>query len=137
MSRTWHESMDRVDTGPAGRSRRARVGQRLAWVLATAGLLLPTACGTGVDGLFSGLGLVPDASSISLDVRDACDGVMTEQEMIGSILAARVDRANGITKSEEQVNAIQGCAADALTSGVDYDACMTCKEAILDQVFGG
>ncbi len=93
-------------------------------------------CGTGLDELLSGVRILPDPDIISLDVRESCDGVMTEDEILTSILAARVDQANGITKAEEESTALQNCALDALFGGADITDCNNCKLAILDQVFG-
>ena len=102
---------------------------RLTLVLAGAALTCLYGCGADLTGL------LPD-TTVSASVLEACEGIKTEEQMITSIVSARIDRANGVTKNEEHLSAIQQCAADALTTGVDYDACLTCKDAVLDQVFG-
>lgn len=95
-----------------------------------------TSCGTELTDALSGLSLFPDASSISAEVLAACEGVMTEQEILTHIVAARIDRANGVTKAEERLTASRNCSVDALLGSTDVDACTTCKYAILNQVFG-
>ncbi|MCB9867807.1 MAG: hypothetical protein H6816_14365 [Phycisphaerales bacterium] len=111
----------------------ARAGWAVAALLC-AGLV--AGCGTGVGDTLGGLGLFPDASSLTQEVKVACDGVLTEQEMVTDLLAARIDRANGYTKSEELLNVSTNCALDAAFSGVSAGDCTACKTAILDQVYG-
>jgi hypothetical protein len=93
-------------------------------------------CGSELEGVLSGINLLPDASTISLDVREACEGMMSEQEMLTSILAAQIDQANGYTKSEQLLNVTTNCALDAAFTGVSADDCAACKTAILDQIYG-
>ncbi len=98
--------------------------------------LVACGCGTPLDELLSGVRLLPDPAIISLDVHDQCDALMTEDEILSSILAARIDQSNGVTKAEEESTALQNCAIDALLGGTPLDECNNCKLAILDQVFG-
>jgi len=107
---------------------------RVVVVLLAAAAL--SGCGADLTEVLSEVDFLPNASSISAEVRTACAGVMTEQEILSSMLAARIDRMNGITKSSEQATALQNCAIDALLGEVTLDACTACKDAILDQVFG-
>ncbi len=93
-------------------------------------------CGTGLDELLSGVRVLPDADTISSDVRESCDGVMTEDEILSSIVAARIDQSNGFTKAEEESTALQNCAIDALFGLANITECNNCKLAILDQVYG-
>jgi hypothetical protein len=108
------------------------------WFMALAPLmgLVASGCGTPLDELLSGVRLLPDPAIISLDVHDNCDAVMTEDEILTSILAARIDQSNGVTKAEEESTAFQSCAIEALFGGTDITECNNCKLAILDQVFG-
>lgn len=108
---------------------------RVAAVAAFAAALV-SGCGTALEDALGGFGQLPDASTLSQEVKTACDGVMTEQEMISGVLAARIDRANGYTRQEELLNISTNCALDAVFSGVSADACTACKSAILDQVYG-
>lgn len=94
------------------------------------------ACGTSLEDALSGIRILPDPESISADVRANCEGVLTEDEILSSIVAARIDQSNGITKQEELATGLQNCAIDALLGGPDISACNACKRAILDQVFG-
>jgi hypothetical protein len=108
----------------------------LRWAASFGLACFASGCGTELESVLSNISLLPDADSISAEVRDACADVMTETEILTSIVAARVDRANGVTKNEEQFTAATNCALDALFGDVDVDACTNCKNAILDQVFG-
>ena len=98
--------------------------------------LLITGCGKPLDELLSGVRLLPDPEIISLDVHEQCDAVMTEDEILSSILAARIDQSNGVTKTEEETTALQNCAIDALLGRTTLTECNACKLAILVQVFG-
>lgn len=114
---------------------RLRRVMGVAAAIAFAAALI-SGCGTALEDALGGFGLLPDASTLTQEVKTACDGVMTEQEMVSSVLAARIDRANGYSKQEELLNASTNCALDAVFSGVSAEACTACKSAILDQVYG-
>lgn len=117
---------------PEHPAARLKIGLPLLCVL---GALL-NGCGTELDGYLSDIALFPDADSISLDVREACAGVLAEQQMLTSLIAARIDQANGYTKEEELASAAVNCALDELVGGAPADDCTACKNAILDQVYG-
>jgi len=104
-------------------------------LLCVLGALL-NGCGTELERYLSDIALFPDAGSISLDVREACAGVLAEQQMLTSLIAARIDQANGYTKEEELASAAVSCALDELVGGAPADDCTACKSAILDQVYG-
>lgn len=113
-----------------------KVSRRSTISFVMAACTMTNGCGTSLDELLSGVRILPDPEIISLDVHENCDAVMTEDEILSSILAARIDQSNGVTKSEEEATALRSCAIDALLGGTTLDDCNTCKLAILDQVFG-
>ncbi|NOX59531.1 MAG: hypothetical protein GXP29_11840 [Planctomycetes bacterium] len=107
------------------------------WVFVVAAMVIFLGgCGTELENLLSGIRVLPDPDTISLDVRESCEGVMSEDDILAGILAARIDRANGFTSAEERSTVLRNCAVDALFNGVSPDGCNRCKLAILDQVFG-
>lgn len=104
------------------------VGAMLLWCVGS--------CGSGLEEALSGIRLLPDPDTISADVRERCTAILTEDEILSSTLAARIDQANGITKQQELATALQSCAIDSLLGGAEITECNACKRAILDQVFG-
>ncbi len=109
---------------------------RIRYPIAVIGMLtaaLVAGCG---NGFLADLDLLPSADDISDELRADCAGVMTDDEITTALIAARLDRLNGYTKDEERATALQNCTIDALFSDVAIDDCMTCKGAILDEIYG-
>jgi hypothetical protein len=118
------------------RKSPALPGGVLMGVIALATCMLASGCGTQLQTVLSDFGVLPSASQVSQPVRTACDGVMTETQMLTEILSARFDLSNGYTRSEEEVSAFTGCTLDSIGADFTFDECTTCKSAILDQVYG-
>ncbi|MCB9849533.1 MAG: hypothetical protein H6817_02375 [Phycisphaerales bacterium] len=121
----------RLSSATRHRTRRVSI-----LALSTLGFMFATGCGTELESALSSIPILPSSADISAEVLYTCDGVLTEAQMLSSIVTARIDRANGYTKSEEELNVLTNCTIDAVFTGVAVDHCTACKYAILDQVFG-
>jgi len=104
--------------------KRTRIGCGFVIALAVGG------CGATGDPLLGEVDLIAQA------VREACDGVMDDGEMLTGLTTARMDQLNGYTKSEELTVAMQSCALQSNGTEQSSDACFACKSAILDVVYG-
>ena len=103
---------------------------RQAWALGAFGAALAIGgCGATDDLLPGELDFIPSA------VREACDGVMDDGEMLAGLTAAKMDQLNGYTEAEELSVARQSCALQ-LVGETSVDECVACKSAILDEVYG-
>ena len=98
------------------------------------------ALGIGIAWPLGGCGAIDNPlgneALISSDVREVCEGVLDDAEILSSLMAARVDQFNGYTKSEELQTARQGCTVQVFGSDLGVEECIACKTAILNDVYG-
>ena len=103
---------------------------RPSWIALAMGIVWALGGCAAIDNPLGNEALIPSG------VREACEGVLDDAEILSSLMAARVDQFNGYTKSEELQAARQGCAVQVLGSDLGVEECVACKTAILDEVYG-
>lgn len=103
--------------------------RRLLLVVLGAGLAVGGCVAPGLSG--------GDPLAVNDTLRQACGGYMTDDNSITYLLSvADSDRQSGYTKSYETTVFLETCSMQASAGAADYDACSSCRLAVLDQIYG-